>query len=165
MFCYNAVKWITGSLCLSIYWSSCELYYIIITNEQVIMPMFYLFMNYESLVCFVTGSCQQGPENSTAFLINIHEPIIWRLHEMIQQVKLSRLYDSQTTAASVDPIIQIGYARLFGNAWLSMLVSLTLYMTLPWITVSLIFRKFDSKCQWRCHQVKDQGVCLGSGHP
>lgn len=49
----------------------------------------------------------QGPENS-AFLINIHEPIIWRLHGMIQQVNLSRLYDTQTTAVSVDPIIQIG---------------------------------------------------------
>ncbi|KAK7348007.1 hypothetical protein VNO80_22555 [Phaseolus coccineus] len=53
-----------------------------------------------------------GPESSAAFLINIHEPIIWRLHEMIQQVKLSRLYDSQTTAASVDPIIQIGVLNI-----------------------------------------------------
>ncbi|KAF3970469.1 hypothetical protein CMV_005848 [Castanea mollissima] len=49
----------------------------------------------------------QGPENS-AFLVNIHEPIIWRLHEMVQQVNLSRLYDTKTTAVSVDPIIQIG---------------------------------------------------------
>ncbi|KAI4344734.1 hypothetical protein L6164_011925 [Bauhinia variegata] len=54
----------------------------------------------------------QGPESSSAFLINIHEPIIWRIHEMIQQVKLSRLYDSQTTAASVDPIIQIGVLNI-----------------------------------------------------
>ncbi|KAH1088253.1 hypothetical protein AAZX31_07G215500 [Glycine max] len=53
-----------------------------------------------------------GPESSSAFLINIHEPIIWRLHEMIQQVKLSRLYDSKTTAASVDPIIQIGVLNI-----------------------------------------------------
>lgn len=48
-----------------------------------------------------------GPENS-AFLINIHEPIIWRFHEMIQQVNLNRLYDTQTTSVSVDRIIQIG---------------------------------------------------------
>ncbi|KAK4798434.1 hypothetical protein SAY86_030760 [Trapa natans] len=53
----------------------------------------------------------QGPESS-AFLINIHEPIIWRLHEMIQQVNLSRLYESQTTAVSVDPVIQIGVLDL-----------------------------------------------------
>lgn len=53
-----------------------------------------------------------GPESSAAFLINIHEPIIWRLHEMIQQVKLSRLYESQTTAASVDAIIQIGVLNI-----------------------------------------------------
>ncbi|KAK7291737.1 hypothetical protein RIF29_07114 [Crotalaria pallida] len=53
-----------------------------------------------------------GPESSSAFLINIHEPVIWRLHEMIQQVKLSRLYDSQITAASVDPIIQIGVLNI-----------------------------------------------------
>lgn len=53
----------------------------------------------------------QGPENS-AFLINIHEPIIWRLHEMIQQVNLSRLYETKTTAVSVDPIIQIGVLSL-----------------------------------------------------
>ncbi|KAF5752107.1 hypothetical protein HS088_TW01G00014 [Tripterygium wilfordii] len=52
-----------------------------------------------------------GPDNS-AFLINIHEPIIWRLHEMIQQVNLNRLYDSQTTAVSVDPIIQIGVLNI-----------------------------------------------------
>ncbi|GKV06822.1 hypothetical protein SLEP1_g18658 [Rubroshorea leprosula] len=53
----------------------------------------------------------QGPENS-AFLINIHEPIIWRIHEMIQQVNLSRLYDTNTTAVSVDPIIQIGVLNI-----------------------------------------------------
>ncbi|OMO58553.1 hypothetical protein COLO4_34529 [Corchorus olitorius] len=53
-----------------------------------------------------------GPDNS-AFLINIHEPIIWRIHEMIQQVNLSRLYDSsKTTAVSVDPIIQIGVLNI-----------------------------------------------------
>ncbi|XP_028786889.1 uncharacterized protein LOC114742843 [Neltuma alba] len=49
-----------------------------------------------------------GPESSSAFLINIHEPFVWRLHEMFQQAKLNRLYNSPTTAASVDPIIQIG---------------------------------------------------------
>ncbi|CAK9187594.1 unnamed protein product [Ilex paraguariensis] len=48
----------------------------------------------------------QGPENS-AFLINIHEPIIWRLHGMIHHANLTRLYDTQNTAVSVDPIIQI----------------------------------------------------------
>ncbi|KAI5381825.1 hypothetical protein KIW84_040789 [Lathyrus oleraceus] len=53
-----------------------------------------------------------GPESSAAFLVNIHEPIIWRLHEMIQQVKLGRLSESQTTAASVDPIIQIGVLNI-----------------------------------------------------
>ncbi|XP_057959044.1 uncharacterized protein LOC131151699 [Malania oleifera] len=52
-----------------------------------------------------------GPENS-AFLINIHEPIIWRLHEMIQQANLNRLYDTQTTAVSVDPSIQIGVLNI-----------------------------------------------------
>jgi hypothetical protein len=29
---------------------------------------------------------------------------------MIQQINLSRLYDTQTTAVSVDPIVEIGYA-------------------------------------------------------
>ncbi|XP_031738035.1 uncharacterized protein LOC101213129 isoform X1 [Cucumis sativus] len=47
-----------------------------------------------------------GPE-SYAFSINIHEPIIWRLHEMIQLVNLSRLHDTGSTAVSVDPVIQI----------------------------------------------------------
>ncbi|KAM7278379.1 hypothetical protein ACFE04_005513 [Oxalis oulophora] len=55
------------------------------------------------------GLC--GPENS-AFLVNIHEPIIWRLHEMIQQINLSRLSDTQTTAVSVDPIVQIGVLNI-----------------------------------------------------
>ncbi|KAK2997055.1 hypothetical protein RJ639_024911 [Escallonia herrerae] len=53
----------------------------------------------------------QGPEDS-AFLINIHEPIIWRLHGMIQQANLNRLYDTQTTAVSVDPIIQISVLNI-----------------------------------------------------
>ncbi|CAM8996430.1 unnamed protein product [Rhodiola kirilowii] len=52
-----------------------------------------------------------GPENS-AFLINIHEPVIWRLHEMIQQVNLSRINGTQKTAVSVDPIIQIGVLNI-----------------------------------------------------
>ncbi|XP_044485071.1 uncharacterized protein LOC123210663 isoform X2 [Mangifera indica] len=47
------------------------------------------------------------PENCT-FLINIHEPVIWRLHEMIQQVNIHRLYDTRRSAVSVDPFIQIG---------------------------------------------------------
>ncbi|MFS7909478.1 putative vacuolar protein sorting-associated protein [Helianthus anomalus] len=49
----------------------------------------------------------QGPENS-AFLISIHEPIIWRLHGMFQQIDFSRFSDAQTTTVSVDPIIEIG---------------------------------------------------------
>ncbi|CAH2036004.1 unnamed protein product [Thlaspi arvense] len=53
----------------------------------------------------------QGREN-TAFLINIHEPIIWRIHEMIQQANLSRLSDSNSTAVSVDPFIQIGVLNI-----------------------------------------------------
>ncbi|KAK3187926.1 hypothetical protein Dsin_027487 [Dipteronia sinensis] len=52
-----------------------------------------------------------GPENS-AFLINIHEPIIWRLHEMIQQVNISRLYDTRRTAVSVDPFIEVGVLNI-----------------------------------------------------
>ncbi|ESR32528.1 hypothetical protein CICLE_v10004114mg [Citrus x clementina] len=52
-----------------------------------------------------------GPENS-AFLINIHEPIIWRLHEMIQHVNISRLYDTRRTAVSVDPFIEIGVLNI-----------------------------------------------------
>ncbi|CAL1397515.1 unnamed protein product [Linum trigynum] len=52
-----------------------------------------------------------GPD-SAAFLINIHEPIIWRLHEMMQQVNFSRLYETQTTAVSVDPIIEIGVLNI-----------------------------------------------------
>ncbi|KAL8205058.1 hypothetical protein R6Q57_010681 [Mikania cordata] len=52
----------------------------------------------------------QGPENS-AFLISIHEPIIWRLHGMIQQIDFSRFSDGQT-AVSVDPIIEIGVLNI-----------------------------------------------------
>ncbi|GJZ07929.1 hypothetical protein Tco_0542212 [Tanacetum coccineum] len=37
-----------------------------------------------------------GPENS-AFLISIHEPIIWRLHGMVQHIHISRFSDAQTT--------------------------------------------------------------------
>ncbi|XP_010679516.3 uncharacterized protein LOC104894866 isoform X2 [Beta vulgaris subsp. vulgaris] len=48
-----------------------------------------------------------GPDNST-FLVNVHEPIIWRLHEMIQQINLNRFNATETNAVSIDPIIQIG---------------------------------------------------------
>ncbi|KAL6002796.1 hypothetical protein ACLOJK_023018 [Asimina triloba] len=49
----------------------------------------------------------QGPEN-IAFLVKIHEPIMWRLHEMVQQGSLSRVFGDSTTAVALDPIIQIG---------------------------------------------------------
>lgn len=51
----------------------------------------------------------QGPSTANAaFFINIHEPIIWRLHQMFQHLNLNRLTASQTTDVSVDPIIYIG---------------------------------------------------------
>ncbi|CAM6102066.1 unnamed protein product [Calypogeia fissa] len=51
----------------------------------------------------------QGPSVPTvAFLVKIHEPIIWRLHEMFSQLNLSRLTSSQTTDVAMDPIIRIG---------------------------------------------------------
>lgn len=53
----------------------------------------------------------QGPENS-AFVISIHEPIIWRLHGMVQQIDFSRFSDPQATAVSVDPIIEIGVLNI-----------------------------------------------------
>lgn len=64
---------------------------------------FTLLTNHKKLSC-------QGPEN-TAFLVNIHEPIIWRLHGLIQQANISRIFDSdsETSSVSVDPIMQIGY--------------------------------------------------------
>ncbi|XP_038986983.1 uncharacterized protein LOC103722332 isoform X2 [Phoenix dactylifera] len=53
----------------------------------------------------------QVPANS-AFLVNIHEPIIWRLHEMFQQAKFSTVFSSSTTAVSVDPIVKIGLLNI-----------------------------------------------------
>ncbi|KAH7682946.1 Vacuolar protein sorting-associated protein 13 [Dioscorea alata] len=53
----------------------------------------------------------QVPENC-AILVNIHEPIIWRLHEMFQQVKSCRIFGSPTNAVSVDPTIQIGLLNI-----------------------------------------------------
>ncbi|EPS74076.1 hypothetical protein M569_00677, partial [Genlisea aurea] len=53
----------------------------------------------------------QGPD-STAFLVKIHEPIIWRLHELVQQANVSRTFGTQTTSVSVDPIIQLGVLNI-----------------------------------------------------
>ncbi|XP_024384462.1 uncharacterized protein [Physcomitrium patens] len=51
----------------------------------------------------------QGPNApNVAFLVNIHEPIIWRLHEMFHHLDLGRLSSSKTTAVAIDPIIKIG---------------------------------------------------------
>lgn len=92
-------------MCVSLYWYPGEHRPIILLNIYNLfsqIPLVFIVKSFYFLF-------SQGPENS-AFLINIHEPIIWRLHEMIQQVDLSRLYKSQTTTAvSVDPVIQIGY--------------------------------------------------------
>ncbi|KAE8733152.1 hypothetical protein F3Y22_tig00001478pilonHSYRG00150 [Hibiscus syriacus] len=60
---------------------------------------------------YIGFDVNMGPDNS-AFFINIHEPIIWRIHEMIQQVNFGRLKDTQATAVSVDPIIQIGVLNI-----------------------------------------------------
>ncbi|GAB4828173.1 hypothetical protein Ancab_035090 [Ancistrocladus abbreviatus] len=65
------------------------------------------------------------PENP-AFLINIHEPIIWRLHEMIQQINFSGLYDTKTTAVSIDPIIEI---RVLNISEVRLKVSMTMSPT------------------------------------
>ncbi|PKA57778.1 hypothetical protein AXF42_Ash015155 [Apostasia shenzhenica] len=54
----------------------------------------------------------QVPDNSV-FLVNIHEPVIWRLHELFQQVKYGRLFGSTDTAVSVDPMIKIGLLNIF----------------------------------------------------
>lgn len=83
----------------------------------------------------------QGPESS-AFLINIHEPIIWRLHEMIQQVNLSRLQDTQTNVVSVDPIIEIGYARNF----LELLFKLLYFSTYSFLYMLLLEIVLNSVC-------------------
>ncbi|XP_024542530.1 uncharacterized protein LOC9648284 isoform X1 [Selaginella moellendorffii] len=51
----------------------------------------------------------QGPNvPNVSFLVNIHEPIIWRLHEMFTRLNLGQLRSSQTTAVALDPIISIG---------------------------------------------------------
>ncbi|KAH6757936.1 calcium-dependent lipid-binding family protein [Perilla frutescens var. hirtella] len=49
---------------------------------------------------------------NTALLVNIHEPIIWRLHGLVRQANISRIFDSQTSSVSVDPIIQIGVLNI-----------------------------------------------------
>uniref|UniRef100_A0A0E0JZW6 Intermembrane lipid transfer protein VPS13-like C-terminal domain-containing protein n=1 Tax=Oryza punctata TaxID=4537 RepID=A0A0E0JZW6_ORYPU len=50
----------------------------------------------------------QVPQNFV-FFVNIHEPIIWRLHEMIQHLKFDRISSSVCSAVSVDPILKIGW--------------------------------------------------------
>jgi vacuolar protein sorting-associated protein 13A/C len=54
------------------------------------------------------GSLQGPNVPNVSFLVNIHEPIIWRLHEMFHRLSLGRLRSSQTTAVAIDPIIRIG---------------------------------------------------------
>ena len=46
---------------------------------------------------------------SEAWLVNIHEPIIWRLHTMVRKLNLGRLSSGPTTVAvAVDPMVHIG---------------------------------------------------------
>ncbi|XP_078433928.1 calcium-dependent lipid-binding family protein isoform X2 [Wolffia australiana] len=53
----------------------------------------------------------QGPVNSV-FLVNIHEPIIWRLHEMFQKSKFGSMGGSQTNDVPVDPTVKIGLLNI-----------------------------------------------------
>ncbi|KAH9312827.1 hypothetical protein KI387_027862 [Taxus chinensis] len=55
----------------------------------------------------------QGPSSQNVFfMVKIHEPIIWRLHEMFQKLNLARLNSSQTTDVAIDPIIRIGLLNI-----------------------------------------------------
>lgn len=63
---------------------------------------------------FYTYDVLQVPDNST-FLVNIHEPIIWRLHEMFQHAKLGKIFNSPAAAVSVDPVIKIRHVNVFFN--------------------------------------------------
>lgn len=72
-------------------------------SDHVDIMMSSIFFSSNSCVCF------QVPENCV-FFVNIHEPIIWRLHEMVQHLKIDRICTSQPSAVSIDPILKIGYA-------------------------------------------------------
>jgi vacuolar protein sorting-associated protein 13A/C len=48
----------------------------------------------------------------TAWLLNVHEPLIWRLVEMISRLKLGRLMEEQSTAVTVDPRVHIGLLNM-----------------------------------------------------
>ena len=65
-------------------------------------------MKYLNLFSNNNCICLQVPENCV-FFVNIHEPIIWRLHEMVQHLKIDRISSSQSSAVSVDPVLKIGY--------------------------------------------------------
>ncbi|KAI5061209.1 hypothetical protein GOP47_0023714 [Adiantum capillus-veneris] len=98
-------------------------------NELPLTPMPVLFRNQGSVdplnfVFKCTVTLQDGQSSnryvypyigvqvpsavSNTFLVNLHEPIIWRVQQMLQHLKLNRLTSSQTTDVSVDPIVSIG---------------------------------------------------------
>lgn len=55
----------------------------------------------------------QGPSSpNVVLMVKIHEPIIWRLHEMFQKMNLGRLTTSQTTDVAIDPIIRIRFLNI-----------------------------------------------------
>ena len=46
---------------------------------------------------------------SDAWLVNIHEPIIWRLHNMVTKLNFQSMSAAPATAAvAVDPLVHIG---------------------------------------------------------
>lgn len=49
---------------------------------------------------------------NVVLMVKIHEPIIWRLHEMFQKMNLGRLTTSQTTDVAIDPIIRIRFLNI-----------------------------------------------------
>eukprot|EP00850_Spirogloea_muscicola_P005223 SM000023S07679 [mRNA] locus=s23:814661:836470:+ [translate_table: standard] len=59
-----------------------------------------------------TADAMQLP--SEAWLLSIHEPNIWRLHDLMRHLDFSRLtsHEEETTAVAVDPHVRIGLLNL-----------------------------------------------------
>lgn len=48
----------------------------------------------------------------SAWLLNVHEPLLWRLVEMLGRLKLARLVEQHSTSVTVDPRVRIGLLNL-----------------------------------------------------
>uniref|UniRef100_A0A0E0NER2 C2 domain-containing protein n=1 Tax=Oryza rufipogon TaxID=4529 RepID=A0A0E0NER2_ORYRU len=95
-----------------------QMHWIQVDNQLpfVLMPVLFCPQRMENQSDYIIKfSMTLQTNNSLEFCVYPYlgvQPIIWRLHEMIQNLKFDRISSSESSAVSVDPILKIGLLNI-----------------------------------------------------